>query len=126
MTVGLASTHANGILNLYKGTTYTAPAGCFVQLHTADPGAAGTTAVSAVTTRNAPVFATPSGGSMTLTSLASYSMTTSETITHISLWSASTAGTFLQSAALTSGVPVINGSTLSFSSLTLSFSPVAA
>jgi hypothetical protein len=63
---------------------------------------------------------------MTLASLASYTMTTTETITHISIWDNASAGNFLESWALTSPVPVINGSTLTFSSFTLSFTPIAA
>lgn len=126
MAPGLASATANSYLNVYRNTAYSAIASVFVQLHTADPGAAGTTAVSALTTRNAVTWNAASGGSMTLLSLGSFSMTTSETITHISLWTASSAGTFLQSAVLTASVPVINGSTLTFSSLTLSFTPIAA
>lgn len=125
MTVGLAPATANSYLNVFRATTFTGVS-VFAKLHTGDPGAAGTTNASAVTTRNAVTWSAASGGSMALSSLASYSMTTSETITHISLWDASTAGNFLQSAALTAGVPVINGSTLTFSTLTVSFTPIAA
>ena len=125
MTAGLSSTRVNAILNVYRTTAYSAVTP-FVQLHTGDPGSAGTANVSAVTTRNALTLAAPSGGAAALSSLASYSMTTSETITHVSLWSASTAGTFQESWALTAGVPVVNGSTLTFSTLTLSYTPLAA
>lgn len=126
MTVGLKDTQANAFLNVYRNTAASAVATPFIQLHTADPGSAGTTSVSAVTTRNAIVWSAASGGSMALSTLSSYSMTTSETITHVSIWTASSAGTFLQSCALTGSVPVINGSTLSFSSFTLAFTPIAA
>lgn len=126
MTVGVASGTANSYLSVFRNTAYAAIAAVYVQLHTGDPGAAGTSNVSAVTTRNAVTWGAPSAGSMALSTLSSYSMTTSETITHISLWTASSSGTFLQSAALTASVPVINGSTLTFSSLTLAFTPIAA
>lgn len=126
MTVGLAAATANAYLGVFKNTTYTAITTVYVKLHTGDPGAAGTSNASAVTTRNAVTWGTISAGSMPLSALSNYSMTTTETISHISLWDASTAGNFLQSAALTASVPVINGSTLSFSSLTLSFTPIAA
>lgn len=126
MTVGLAAAQANAFLNVYRNTAASAVATPFVKLHTGDPGAAGTTNPSAVTTRNAITWAAASGGSMALSTLSSFSMTTSETITHVSLWDASSAGNFLQSAALTASVPVINGSTLSFSSFTVSFTPIAA
>jgi hypothetical protein len=126
MTVGLAAAQANAYLNVYRNTAASAVATVFVQLHTGDPGAAGTSNVSAVTTRNQITWSAASAGSMALSTLSSFSMTTSETITHVSLWTASSAGTFLQSAALTASVPVINGSTLSFSAFTLAFTPLAA
>ncbi len=126
MTVGLAPATANAYLNVFRNTTYTAITSVFVKLHIGDPGAAGTANASAVTTRNAIVWAAASGGSMALSTLSAFSMTTSETISHVSLWDASTAGTFLQSAVLTASVPVINGSTLTFSAFTVAFTPIAA
>lgn len=124
MTVGLASAVANGFLDNFRNNAVSART-VYLKLHIGDP-TTGASAPSAVTTRNQVTWNAASGGSMTLSSVGSFSMTSSETISHISLWDASTAGNFLQSAALTSSVPVINGSTLSFSSLTLSFSPIAA
>lgn len=127
MTVGLAGTLAQSLLNLFRGVAYTAPTNVYCKLHIGDPGAAGTGNPSAVTTRNTVTWnAATTGGSMSLASLPAFSMTASETISHISLWDNVSAGNFLQSAALTSSVPVINGSTLTFSSLTLSYSPIAA
>lgn len=126
MTVGLAAAQANAYLNVYRNTAASAIATVFVQLHTGDPGAAGTANVSALTTRNQITWSAASAGSMALSTLSSFSMTTSETISHVSLWTASSAGTFLQSCALTASVPVINGSTLSFSAFTLAYTPLAA
>lgn len=125
MTAGLTTTRGAAILNIYRATAYSAVSP-FVQLHTGDPGAAGTANVSGNTTRNAPTFSAPSSNSMALSSMSSWTMNTSETITHISIWSASTAGTFQESWALSSGVPVVNGSTFSLTTLTLSYSPTAA
>jgi hypothetical protein len=127
MTVGLAATTAaNAFLNVYRATNITAPAGMFMKLHLGDPGAAGTTSPSTVTTRNAVTWAAPSGGSMALSSISGYSMTATETITHVSFWDSATVGNFWQSAALTSSQAVINGSTLNFTTVTLSFAPIAA
>lgn len=126
MAVGLAATTANNILKVYQNTAMAAIAAVYMKLHIGDPGAAGTSNASAVTTRNAITWNTPSGGSMTLLSISGYSMTTGETISHVSFWDNSTAGTFLQSAALTSSQAVINGSTLNFTTATLSYSPIAA
>jgi hypothetical protein len=125
MTVGLAAATANGFLNTFRSTTFTGVA-VFMKLHTADPGAAGATAASGVTTRNAVTWNAASAGSMTLSSISGYSMTGTETISHVSFWDASSAGNFLQSAALTASQAVINGSTLNFTTITLSFAPIAA
>lgn len=125
MVVGLAAATANSYLNVFRNTSFTG-VNVFVKLHTGDPGSAGTANASAVTTRNQLTLNAPSGGSATLSTLAAYSMTASETITHVSIWDASSAGNFLQSAALTAGVPVINGSTLTFTTFTLAFTPIAA
>lgn len=125
MTVGLASATANSALNVLRGTSWTGISP-FVKLHTGDPGSAGTANASANTTRNALTMAAPSAGSSSLSSLASWTMTTTETITHFSIWDASSAGNFVESWALTAGVPVVNGSVLSFSSLTLTYGPIAA
>jgi hypothetical protein len=126
MAVGLAASFANSILEVYRNTAVSAVATPFVKLHVGDPGAAGTTNPSALTTRNAVTWSAASGGSMALATLGAFTMTASETISHISIWTASTAGTFLQSAALTTPVPVINGSTLTVSTLTLQYTPIAA
>ena len=129
MTVGLSAVNtADKLLNTIgrSGTTFTAGS-LYVKLHTAAPGSAGATAASAVTTRYACTFSASSAGSMALTSMGgTWSMTSTETITHISLWDAATAGNFLWSVALTASKAVVSGDTLSLTSLTLAFSPIAA
>jgi hypothetical protein len=129
MTVGLSAANtANKLLETIgrSGTTFTAGS-LYVKLHTADPGSAGTTAASAVTTRYACTFSAASAGSMSLSSMGgTWSMTSTETISHISLWDNSTAGNFLWSVALTASKSVVSGDTLSLSSLTLAFTPIAA
>jgi hypothetical protein len=126
MTAGLSASRANSILNVLRNTAYSAIATPFVKLHTGDPGSAGTANAAGATTRNAITWNAASGGSMTLATLSAFTGTTSETITHISIWDASTAGNFIESWALTASVPIINGSSLTFSTFTLSFSPIAA
>lgn len=127
MTTGLATTTlANKWLDMLRGVAFTAPAGCYVKLHIGDPGVAGTTSPSAVTTRNQVTWTAASGGALALSTLAAYSMTASETISHLSVWDASTAGNFLFSGALTASKTVANGDSLSFTSLTVSLTPLAA
>ena len=129
MTVGLSAVNtADKLLNTIgrSGTTFTAGS-LYVKLHTADPGATAATAASAVTTRYAVTFSASSAGSMALTSMGgTWSMTATETISHISLWDAATAGNFLWSVALTASKSVVSGDTLSLTSLTLAFTPIAA
>lgn len=127
MAAGLAAaTLANKWLDMLAGTAFTAPAGTYIKLHTANPGAAGTTAASAVTTRQSATFGTASGGAIALSNSPAFTMTTSETITHVSVWDASTGGNLLWTAALTDSRAVTNGATLTFTSLGVSLTPIAS
>lgn len=128
MAVGLATVAtANAWLNVLRGTTFTGVATPFAQAHTADPGAAGTTAVSTgVATRQAITWAAASGGIMALSASPSWTATGADTITHVSAWSASTVGTFYLSAALTASKTVANGDTFTLTTLTVSLTPLAA
>jgi hypothetical protein len=130
MTVGVSTTNtANAWLNVLKGTTFTGAAGSFVQLHTGDPGASGTSNVSVgSTTRQSLTWNNASAGSMSIASspTAWTNGGTSETLTHISIWSASSAGTFYASIALTSSQAWASGNTFTLTSLSISLSPLAA
>lgn len=131
MAVGLSAVNlANAWLNVLRGggngVTFTAPATIFVELHIGDPGAAGTSNPSAVTTRQALTFAAASAGSMAQSSTPAFSMTTTETITHIALWSASSAGTFYTSIALSVSKAVVNTDTLTLSTCSIALTPIAA
>lgn len=125
MAVGLATATANSLLNTLRGTSYSVAA-VYVKLHIGDPGAAGTSNPSAVTTRNQLTWAAASGASIALSSLAAYSMTATETISHISIWDASSAGNFVASGALSASKSVTSGDTLTFTSLSASLTPLAA
>lgn len=124
MTVGLSATTANGIVDgIGSGTIY-------VKLHTGDPGSAGASNASSVTTRVQSTRASASAGSSaqsgTAPSWATWAGTNGEVVSHISLWTASTAGTFLGSAALSASKTVNTGDTLTLSTLTIALSPIAA
>lgn len=69
------------------------------QLHSSAPGTAGTTA--AVGSRVASTGAVDSDGDITWSNIAFTGLTANQGVTHVSYWSASTAGTFHGSAALT-------------------------
>lgn len=143
MTTGLAATTlANKWLDMLGGSAFTAPAGTYIQLHTADPGAAGTTSPCTGTVggdRKALTWAAASAGSKAITTtLPSWATWDggSVTISHVSVWDAAgsgagagtadTGGNFLFSGALTAPKAITNGDTYNQSSLSVAFTPVAA
>lgn len=131
MTVGLNPVIANQILDsLFSAAAFTPPAASYIQLHTGDPGAAGTANVSSFTTRTALAWSSAAGGSKSISAAvvitASWSGTSPELITHVSYWSASTAGTFITSDQLVAPVTVVTGSPLNLPSLVAPMSPLAA
>src|SRR3954454_24372712 len=99
MTTGLASGIANSILDaLCRNVAWTQPAAFYVKLHTGDPGAAGTSNAAGNTTRTAATCSAASGGAITNSAdIAWTSVSTAETYSHVSFWSANAAGTFLGS-----------------------------
>lgn len=130
MAIGLASAIANSILNAYaRNVAWTQPAAFWVKLHTADPGAAGTTAAAGNTTRLQATFSAASGGSCTTSGALSWTnVSTTETYSHVSFWDASTAGTFLGSDDLAVARAVTAGDnfTIAAGALTLTLTPIAA
>ena len=129
MAAGLATTTlANAILNhLAGGTAWTQPSGIYIKLHTGNPGAAGTSAAAAVTTRSQATFGSAASGALALTGTnPSWTMTATETITHVSAWDASTSGNFLWSAQLSASKAVVDGDTLTLTSLGFSLTPLAS
>ena len=133
--VGLADAWLNVIRGGGAGVTFTAPAAVYVQLHTGDPGSAGTTAVSSTTTRSAITFGASAAVSTTRAitssntpSWASWAGTNGEVVTHISLWSASSSGTFYCSIALTASKTLGTGDTLNLTAggTSISLTPIAA
>lgn len=131
MTVGLAATtYADKVLNhMHRAVASTAPAANYVQLHTGDPGGAGTSNVASVTTRSAATFSASSGGAVALSntpSWATWAGTNGQVISHISVWDASTTGTFLYSIALGSSKTMNTGDTLNLTTLAVSMAPIAA
>lgn len=131
MAVGFATVaYVDKVLNhMHRAVASTAPAGNFVKLHTGDPGSAGAANASSVTTRPEATYSASSSGAVALSntpSWASWAGTNGEVVTHISVWDANTAGTFLFSAALTASKTVNTGDTLNLTSLSVSITPLAA
>lgn len=100
---GIAQTLLDGLGN--NGTVSSLQiAQAYIQLHTGDPGAAGTSNVAGNSTRKSVSFSAASGGTMTNDAAISWDsgeVDTSEDYTHFSLWSAASSGTFLWSGTIT-------------------------
>jgi hypothetical protein len=129
LAVGLSTVAvANQMLNGFRNTAFS-NAATYIQLHTADPTAAGTTGVSVgSTTRLAATLAAASGGAVALSANVGpwTNGGTSETIAYISVWTAATAGTFLWDAQLTTSKAWVSGDTLTLTTLGMSLAPLAA
>lgn len=121
MATGLAAARANAAIDS------TVALGSWIKLHTGDPGAAGTANPAGNTTRQQATFGAAANGSATTTAVTEWAnVPTAEDYTHFSMWTASTAGTFLASGTITAN-PVAVGDTFRFAagSLTLSVTPAS-
>ena len=114
MALGLSATIANDFLEwLFNASaTSAAPTNIWIQLHTADPGASGTTAVAGNATRKDLTAAMGTAASGAITNTAAVTWTTgevdtSEDYTHWALFDASTAGTFLCSGLMTANAVTV-------------------
>lgn len=133
MALGLSATIANDFLEWLcnASATSAAPTNIWIQLHTADPGAAGVTAVAGNATRKdlTAAMGTAASGAITNTSAITWTtgeVDTSEDYTHWSLFDASTVGTFLCSGAMTANAVTVGDEfTIPVGDLDLSFSVAA-
>ncbi len=110
MALGLSSATATSILNAIGNATAYSVANVYIQLHTADPGAAGTTAVAGNATRKQVSFGTASAGAMSNDANIDWTageVDANEDYTHVTLWDASTAGNFIASGTMTANAVVI-------------------
>ena len=131
MATGLAAAIAQSMLNaLCRNIPWTQPAGFFLKLHTADPGAAGATAAFGDATRQAATFsAAASDGTITNSADVNWTnVSAAGTVTHVSFWSASSAGTFLGSDDLATPRTLAIGDnfTILAGDVDLSLAPLAA
>ena len=132
MTTGFSSALAASILNqLCNAGTWTDPPGFFVQLHTADPGVAGTTAVANNAVRHTGTFVTATTGSITTFAAITWaSVSQTETYSFVSFWDSGTAGagTFLASDNLEVARGVTAGDTFTIAAgdIDITLGPLAA
>jgi hypothetical protein len=110
----IAEGERNKMLDALVGrAAYSANAAFYVKLHIGDPGAAGTTNAAANTTRQAVTFGSAAAtGAISNTAAVEWtSVPNTETYSHVSFWTASSAGTFLGSDDLSSTAAVTAGDT---------------
>lgn len=127
MAVGLSATAANAILDAHHDTNYP-----WIQLHTGDPGAAGTANVAGNDTRKntSAAWAPASGGSKVTDVDINWTdgeVDAAEDYTHCSFWTASSAGTFGGSGTITANAVAASGDAFSIlaGGITASFNTAA-
>lgn len=132
MAVGASATVVDAFLaSILNDVAFTAYGPVYVQLHTGAPGAAGTSNIAGESTREScgsnSAFAAPSGGSTTNSNAINWtSVSTAETYTDVSIWSAATGGVFIASGTITANaVEVGDNFSIPIGDMTVSM-PVAA
>lgn len=103
---GLSAAYANKFLDFIGNATSagTAPTTVYIQLHTADPGSAGTANIAGNATRKAVSFGAASGGAIASDADITWTtgeVDTSEDYTHWTLWDAASSGNFIISGTVT-------------------------
>jgi len=102
MPEGFGSAGANTALDAL-GAAYP-----WIKLHVGAPGAAGTANAATETTRKQATWAAASGGALTTSAQLQWtSVAGAEDYTHFTAWSASTAGTFGFSGAVTANAVLV-------------------
>ena len=100
---------------------FTAPTNVYVKLHTGAPGESAAANAAGETTRVQATFSAASGGTASLSATVSWTnVSTTETVTHFSIWDASTAGNPLIVGALDSSVSLTAGDDLDITTLDVS------
>lgn len=110
MAEGQSSAVGDLVLAIYDDYTW-------IQLHTAAPGAAGTTAVAGNTTRKQATWTAAAAGAAGFRKIdnsgaldwSDAEVTTAEDYTHYSAWTASTAGNFGHSGVITANAVLASG-----------------
>jgi len=111
MATGISVSLADALLAaVFNGTAFPTYANPFIQLHVGDPGPDGTANVAGESTRQqaSGTFVVGTGSTTNPTAISWSAVSTSETYSYVSLWSAATGGTFLASGTITAN-PVVAG-----------------
>ncbi|MBU8833589.1 hypothetical protein KL858_29595 [Mycolicibacterium goodii] len=127
MMAGISATLANELLDhAFRNSVWTPPTTVYAQLHTGDPGANGTAAPSAQTTRVACTWAAATGGAIALSNTPEFTLNATENISHVSFWTATTGGTFLASAAASVAKGGVSGDIIRIQTAPISFTGLAS
>lgn len=132
MAVGIATTAlADAWLDTLSNTSFVSgTATLYAQLHTGDPGAAGTSNTCTHTIRqtvswSAAATGTKSASGSPVCAWTIADLGGNETVSHLSIWSSLTGGTFFFSVDSTDK-SVSNTDTLNLTSLAIGLAPLAA
>ncbi len=122
MATGLSSYLANSFMDSLGNASSFAVSTVYIQLHTANPGSAGTSSIALETSRSTASFASSSSGQITSDADVSWvAITGSETVLFFTAWDASTSGNFLFSGSVTAN-PYTAGDTFTITSGSLTAS----
>lgn len=121
----------HALLNHWRGgATWSPPSSLYAKLHTGQPGAAFTSNASVVTTRALIAFAAAASNAIaqsgTTPSFTGAGISTTETVTDVSIWDASTAGNPQYSAPLTVSKTWANGDVINLTTYSLGAGPQAS
>lgn len=126
MAVGISSYLANKLLDhVCRNVAYTPPATVYAKIHTGDPGTSGSGNSSTVVTRVAVSFSAAAGGSISASGTPEFTLSGSETISHVSFWDAATSGNFLWSSQATTSKTGGPGDIIRIATNVLSIGPLA-
>ncbi len=113
----------NAILDAIFNNSALQEASRFVKLHIGDPGEAGTANAAGETTRKSVTGAAAASGTFTsVNDLTWTSVSTSETLSHISIWDDLTAGNCYWTGALSVAKAVVAGDTFTIATGSLTVS----
>lgn len=122
----IAVADLNAMLNAFcRQTAYTGHAAVWCKMHTGDPGSAGANNAAGNTSRVQSTFGSAAASGIIANTAACVwsNVSTTETYTYVSLWTASTGGTYIGSDILASSVSVTagDGFYIPVGSITVSF-----
>lgn len=123
---GLTPYFVNKVMDHCLGAVaWTPPTTTYLQLHIGDPGPDGTANVSATNTRKTVTWSAASNGQLTMTSDLTWVTSAKESISHISLWDASSSGHCLFTDELDEAKNVYSGDTLELPTASVQIIPEA-